>query len=89
MRADVVAFIKFGFQVGREVRVRGAGVCELGVAAVSRRREFVRAEEGEAGAAGVEGGVDVEEAVALQEHVSAGIIRVLPCVFLGYSAVLR
>ena len=54
MSANVVIFVQFLFEVGTEVGVRGAGVCELGVAAIARRREFVCAEEGEARAAGVE-----------------------------------
>jgi len=63
--ADVVVLFEVGEEGGGEVGAGGAGVGEVGVAAVAGGREFVGAEERVTGAAGVEGGVDVEDAVAL------------------------
>ena len=63
--AGVVVVVEALFEGGREEGVGGARVGEVGVAAVVGGWEGGGAEEGEARAAGVEGGVDVEEGVAL------------------------
>ena len=62
---DVVVGEKLGFEVLGEVVKGGAGVGEVGIAACVFWGEGVGAQEGEGGAARVEGGVDVEEGVAL------------------------
>ena len=53
--ASVVVVVELLFEGVREGSVGGAGVGEVGVAAVTWGREFGGAQEGEAGAAGVEG----------------------------------
>ena len=63
--AGVLVVVELLFEGFREAGVGGAGVGEVGVAAVAGGREFGGTEEGEAGATWVEGGVDVEEGVAL------------------------
>ena len=79
--------------MGGQVSICGARVGELGGAAGAGGREFVGAEEGEARAPGVEGGVDVEETVALgTEYISARMSIGATndshaCVFFGDSAV--
>lgn len=63
---DVVVRDEFVLEMGGQGGEGGATVGEFGVAACAAGREFVRAEEGVARAAGVEGGVYVEEGVALR-----------------------
>lgn len=63
--ADVVVLLEGRQQRRWEVGERCAGVGEVGVAAMAGRWEFVCAEERVACAPRVEGGVDVEDAVAL------------------------
>jgi len=66
MGADVIVLGEVEQEGGREVGGGGAGVGEIGVAAVAGGWELVGAQERVACAAGVEGGVDVEDAIALK-----------------------
>jgi len=69
--ADVVVCLKVGEEGGWELSIGGTGIGEVGVSAVAWGREFVGAEEGVPCSAGVEGGVDMEDAVPLASIVSS------------------
>lgn len=61
MRADVVILDQVVAEIGGEIVPGGADVCEIGVAAVTARREFVRAQEAIACSSGIEARVNVED----------------------------